>query len=200
VFFRRPVFLIALVVGLTLPFQAHAAILGDVNKDGSVSVADAVKLLREIVGAENVTDVDTAIGNVYPPHQGLYGASPGQQPLNIQDVIYLLKYTAGLVSPAELGINDQFVQVVPSDLVLFPLDQVQLTAVPFNVEGPVQWSLTSQAPNPGYLTADGIYYAPDQASNSFIVLIHARVGNVEGITTYEVDPSIPPPPPPPPGG
>ncbi len=188
--------LAGLAGALMLGSPARAATLGDVNGDGVVTVADAVRLLKGITGTAPFSRYEKVVGNVYPPRTLFKQDDSGDQPINVLDVIFLLRYTAQLVSRTEFGAADQFIAVDPLYAPVGSRDQIQFLAVPFNIEGSVTWSLTSSISDPGTIQMDGTYTAPRVVDGAYAATVKAKVGNITG-TGYVY--AAPPPPPPPPG-
>lgn len=82
-----------------------ARLLGDVNGDGQVSVADAVLTLHAIVGSVALTPDQMAAADV-APYPGTGGRLIGNGKIEVQDVIRLLQYVLGLVDRAHFGPPD----------------------------------------------------------------------------------------------
>jgi hypothetical protein len=180
---KRAFFLSCIIVACAAGGRVNAAVLGDVTGDGKVQVSDAVKLLRFAVQTELPSGVQAILGDVYP-YPGANGRRIGDQRINVQDAIQVLRYSVGLITPEAFGANERFIALSPRQANAGPLDQIQFVAVPVNIEGAVEWFLTSNALRPGLLSVD------------FTATVHARVGSDEATAVVTVSEEGPPPPPP----
>ena len=186
--------LCTLLMGFALP--GRAATLGDVTGDGRATVADVVLILKFIVRVEVPTAEQFAAADV-SPHPGLGGAPVGDRRLELLDAIRVLRYTTGLINPADFGTGDRYIVLTPSRAVAAPLDRVAFSAVPINLDGPIVWTLTGDETRIGEISTDGVYFAPRLITSADLsVVVHARVGDTEATAMIVVtDTGAPPPPP-----
>jgi hypothetical protein len=85
----------ALVISGALKLETATAVMGDVNSDGRVTVADAVAILRHVVGAAPLNNDALALADV-APRPGTGGRAYGDGVVSIADVLRVLRRAVGL--------------------------------------------------------------------------------------------------------
>jgi hypothetical protein len=85
----------ALVISGALKPETATAVMGDVNSDGRVTVADAVAILRHVVGAAPLNKDALALADV-APRPGTGGRAYGDGVVSIADVLRVLRRAVGL--------------------------------------------------------------------------------------------------------
>ena len=147
--------LIALVVSLVavaVVGPAAAVTKGDLNKDGTVGIADAVVALRLAVGLMPTTPELISIGDVAPLPQG-------DNKIGLDDVTRILRFAVGLLSA------DEFFPTQPpapktlflSDFTKDTLDQYEIIDAQDSSGGPSAWSVRDGA----LVNDSNIYGNPD---------------------------------------
>jgi hypothetical protein len=85
--------LICMLLFLLLSAQgASAAVMGDVNGDGSVNVKDVVLVQKHILAIQSLTDAQKLVADVN-----------GDTKIDANDAVLLMKYTLGLISEFPIG-------------------------------------------------------------------------------------------------
>jgi hypothetical protein len=178
--------------------RSSAAVLGDVTGDGRADVSDAVRMLRIAIGLELPTDRIMILGDVYP-HPGVNGAHSGDQKINVQDVTFLLRRIAGLISDSDFGVTETYVAIKPLYTILPPGAQVRFTALPINMNTPITWTLLGDASTAGVMgTLDqtGLYTAPSSVNGVISITVQASSNGQVASAEVDIVNSGPPPPPP----
>jgi len=97
-FFRSGLFVFLLLGILT---GARAATPGDLNGDGTLTVADVTFALQVATGLQEATPDRLAVADV-TPNPGMDGRAIGDGKINVADVILLLQVVVGLQPPDKL--------------------------------------------------------------------------------------------------
>jgi hypothetical protein len=81
-------------------FTVGPALAGDLNNEGSVTVADALLALRGSLGLISLSDAQQFAADLVPS-QGINGRPVGDGQVEVADVVHILKRAVGLVPDAQ---------------------------------------------------------------------------------------------------
>ena len=100
--FKLGVFAFLALASLLLAPVCGAAVRGDVDGDGAVTISDAVLALRASVGLTTLSPEAAEVADV-APRPGLQGRAVGDGAVTVSDVVRILQVVVGLLDQSQLS-------------------------------------------------------------------------------------------------
>ncbi|MGC8834499.1 MAG: hypothetical protein ACP5R4_10650 [Armatimonadota bacterium] len=100
--FKPGMFAVLALASLLLAPMCSAAIRGDVDGDGSITISDAVLALRASVGLAALSPESVEAADV-APRPGLHGRVVGDGAVTVSDVVRILQVVVGLLDQGQLS-------------------------------------------------------------------------------------------------